>query len=124
MARVIFSPHAFHFKGLAYMCVTRFSLSMSCPPSSNVLFNPTIPDSLSYARVLPWAEEGLFQLHQFVHPVTCKLCSFSDLQVKYHIPKHMGFFFSISKLNIILPHFPLHFYCLNSSALKVPISYI
>lgn len=59
-------------------CYTKFSLSSPCPSPSNVLLN-LIPDTLSHFRIFPWAQAGLFQLPHFVHPVSCKIRSFSDL---------------------------------------------
>lgn len=63
-------------------CAERFSLSSKCSP----LFNPGIPDGLSYTRMLPWTQAGMFQLRHLVHPATRKLMSFSDLQTKYELP--------------------------------------
>lgn len=74
-------------------CISRFSLPSPCPPLSNMLFNPIIPDSLSFAHVSPWANAGLFQLCRFVHPVTCRSPTFINLQTKYHIPTHMFYFY-------------------------------
>lgn len=79
-------------------CTTRFSFSLPCPPLSNVLFSPIIPDSLSYALESSWAEASLFQLRQFVYPVTHRLRAFEDIQTTYHIPRHI--YFSTSKLNL------------------------
>lgn len=54
-----------------------------------MLFNPDIPDSLSYERRLPWIQAGVFQLWHLVNPVTLRFMSFSDLQVKHQVPKKL-----------------------------------
>lgn len=45
--------------------------------------------SLSYNSMVPWIQAGIFQLCHLVHPVTCTLLSFSDLQTKHKIPKSL-----------------------------------
>lgn len=64
-------------------------LSFPCPPLLNVLYNLDIPDSLSYNRILPWTQAGVFQLRHLVHPVTRTLLTFTDLQSKYQVPKSL-----------------------------------
>lgn len=70
-------------------CNKGFSLSSPCPPLLNVIFNPEIPDSLSYNNMYPWSQAGIFQLRHPVHPVTRKLLSFQELQTKFDIPKKL-----------------------------------
>lgn len=72
---------------------SKYSLSSPCSPLVNILFNPKIPDSLSYDSMLPWTQAGTFQLRHLVHPVTRKLLSFSDLQFKNKIPKILFYSF-------------------------------
>lgn len=67
-------------------CSEHYSLSFPCPPLLNVLFNPDIPDSLSYDRMLAWTQAGIFQLRQLVNPVIQHFLSFSDLK-KHQSPK-------------------------------------
>lgn len=74
-----------------HACISKLSLSLPCPPLSNILYISIIPNSLSYPQVLPWAEVGLFQQRQIVHPVTCRFRTFADLQTKFHIPAHVFF---------------------------------
>lgn len=64
----------------------QFPLSSKCSPFMNVLFNLDIPDGLSYMRMLPWTQVGIFQFRHLVHPVIRKLMSFSDLKAKYKLP--------------------------------------
>lgn len=70
-------------------CVGKYSLSSPCPLLLNILFNPDIPDSLSYSRRLPWTQAGVFQRCHLVHPVTHIFLSFSDLQSKLQILKSL-----------------------------------
>lgn len=98
-------------------CSTKFSLSLPRPPLSNVLFNPLIQDSLSTARVEPWALATLFQLHHFVHPVTRRLLAFKDLQAKYLIPKHVFFSYLqikyyLSVSSPIASTAQIHYFCI------------
>lgn len=41
-------------------CSQQFSLSFPCPPLLNMLFNPDIPDSLSYTQMYPWTQAGIW----------------------------------------------------------------
>lgn len=91
-------------------CSERYSLSSSCPPLLNILFNPDIPDSLSYKRMLPWTQAGMFRLCPFVKPATQHLLTFPDLQRMHQIPPKLlhsylqirHFFFSIRSPSLTL----------------------
>ena len=74
-------------------CSGKFSLSSPCPPLINIIFNPEIPDSLSYDSMLPWTRANIFQLRHLVHPITRTLLSFTDLQSKHKIPKSLFYSF-------------------------------
>lgn len=96
-----------------------FSLSSPCTPLLNVLFNPEISDSLSYSRMYPWSQAGIFQLRNLVHPLTHRLYSFAELQHKFQIPKQLFYtylqfkhYFSSKSSTITLEkHTPFELLC-------------
>lgn len=64
----------------------KYSLSSPCPLLLNILFNPDIPDRLSYNCMLPWTHAGVFQLCHLVLLLTHTLLSFAGLQSRYQVP--------------------------------------
>lgn len=90
-------------------CSRQFSLASPCPLLLNVLLNPDIPDSLSYSRMLPWTQAGIFQLWNIVHPLTHTLLPFEELQKKHQIPKQL--FYSYLQIR--------HYFASKSSTLSL-----
>lgn len=88
-------------------CLERYSLSSPGLLFLNVLFNPDIPDGLSYVRILPWTQAGIFHLRQLVYPVTRSVLSFVDLQAKHQIPTSLLYFYMHFKIfsSLNLPHY-------------------
>lgn len=74
-------------------CLKTFPLISPCSPLVNVLFNPSIPDSLSLGRVFPWMEASFFQLWNLVHPTSHRLHSFDTLREKFGIPTRLFLFY-------------------------------
>lgn len=70
-----------------------FSHFILLPPLMNVLFNPSIPDSLSLGPVLPWVNPSLFQLRNLVHPSSCRFHTFYTFCEKFDIPPHLFHFY-------------------------------
>lgn len=99
-------------------CSERFSLSSLCPPFSSVLFNPEIPDSLSFEWMLPWTQAGVFHLRHLVNPVTCRCTSFFQISkwntrsLRHYLQfKH---YFSIKSLSLSLEkHTSFELLCVN-----------
>lgn len=53
---------------------------LTMPPSiTSILFNPSIPDSLSLGRIMPWVQASFFQLRNMVDPFTHRLSTFEAL---------------------------------------------
>ena len=89
-------------------CSGKYPLSSPCSPLVNIIFNPEIPDSLSYDAMLPWTKAGVFQLRHLVHPVTRTFLTFSELQSKYKIPKNIFYFLQIRHfISTRVPHLTL-----------------
>lgn len=95
----MFGTYALHTNHMEKMCWEVLPF-LFCPLMLNVLFNPDIPDSLSYTRMLPWTQAGVFQLYHLAHPVTRVLLSLSDLQSKLQIPKSL--FYSYLQIKYFL----------------------
>lgn len=68
LKRMCLSPMLFTMS-IWCKCALKYTLSSPCPPLSNILFNPVLPDSLSFGCMLPWMQTPLFQLRNLVHPV-------------------------------------------------------
>lgn len=87
-------------------CLKNFPLISPCPPLMNILFNPSIPNSLSLGRVFPWINASLFQLRNLVHPISRRLHTFDTLREKFEIPAHL-FHFYLQVRHLFHSHSPL-----------------
>lgn len=68
-----------------------YSLQSEASLLTAFLYNPKLPDSLTYQMISPWLQRNLFHHGHIVNPVTRVLLSFADLREKHDLPRSAFF---------------------------------
>lgn len=56
---------------------------------TSFLYNPRMPAGLTHQMSFPWATRNLFHFGHLVHPCTCRMLSFLELQKKFYLPRQV-----------------------------------